>query len=75
MKRDGRRLDHQTLEEIRRMAVQRVREGEKPAEVIAAYGFNRTSIYRWLNRGTGTVTGTRCSMSIGSRSLSSRQHR
>jgi hypothetical protein len=28
MKRDGRTLDHKTLEEIRRMAVQRVREGE-----------------------------------------------
>ena len=31
------------------MAVERVREGERAAEVIAAYGFNRTTIYRWIN--------------------------
>jgi transposase len=49
MKRDGRTFDHQTLEEIRKMAVERVREGEHPADVIASYGFNRTTIYRWLN--------------------------
>ena len=30
------------------MAVERVREGERAAEVIAAYGFNRTTIYKWL---------------------------
>ena len=29
MKRDGRTLDHKTIEEMRRMAVQRVREGER----------------------------------------------
>ena len=48
MKRDGRTLDHKTLEEIRLMAVQRVREGEQPADVIEAYGFHRTTIYKWL---------------------------
>lgn len=48
MKRDGRTLDHQTLETIRLMAVERVREGERAAEVIEAYGFNRTTIYKWL---------------------------
>jgi len=48
MKRDGRTFDHQTLEQIRLMAVERVREGEPAAEVIAAYGFNRTTIYKWL---------------------------
>lgn len=30
------------------MAVERVREGERAAEVIEAYGFNRTTIYKWL---------------------------
>jgi transposase len=30
------------------MAVQRVREGERPSDVIEAYGFHRTSIYKWL---------------------------
>jgi hypothetical protein len=34
MKKDGRELDHRTLETIRLMAVQRVREGEKPSAVI-----------------------------------------
>jgi len=48
MKRDGRTLDHKTLEEIRWMAVQRVREGERPVDVIEAYGFHRTTIYKWL---------------------------
>jgi transposase len=48
MKRDGRTLDHRTLEAIRLMAVERVREGERAAEVIEAYGFNRTTIYKWL---------------------------
>lgn len=49
MKRDGRTFDHQTLEEIRMMAVERVREGESAAKVIEAYGFNRTTIYKWLS--------------------------
>jgi transposase len=48
VKRDGRTFDHETLEAIRLMAVERVREGESASEVIAAYGFNRTTIYKWL---------------------------
>jgi len=48
MKRDGRTLDRATLETIRLMAIERVREGEAPSEVIAAYGFNRTTIYKWI---------------------------
>ena len=48
MKRDGRTLDHRTLETIRTMAVARVREGERPSVVIASYGFHRCTIYRWL---------------------------
>jgi transposase len=48
MKREGRKLDHRTLEEIRRMAVERVREGEAASSVVASFGFSRTSIYRWL---------------------------
>lgn len=31
------------------MAVERARDGERPSSVIASYGFNRTTIYRWLN--------------------------
>jgi transposase len=48
MKRDGRTFDHKTLEEIRFMAVERVREGERPAAVAASYGFHRATIYKWL---------------------------
>lgn len=48
MKRDGRTFDHRTLEAIRFMAVERVREGEPASEVIEAYGFNRTTIYKWI---------------------------
>jgi hypothetical protein len=48
MKRDGRGFDHRTLETIRLMAVARVRDGERPSSVIASFGFNRTTIYRWL---------------------------
>ena len=49
MKRDGRTLDHRTLETIRLMAVERVREGEVPSSVIASFGFSRTTIYKWLD--------------------------
>jgi transposase len=48
MTRDGRGFDHRTLEAIRMMAVERVRDGEHPSSVIASYGFNRTTIYKWL---------------------------
>jgi transposase len=48
MQRDGRTFDHKTLESIRLMAVERVREGERASSVIASYGFNRTTIYKWL---------------------------
>lgn len=48
MQRDGRSFDHRTLEAIRLMAVERVREGERPSAVIASYGFCRTTIYKWM---------------------------
>jgi len=59
MKRDGRTLDHKTLEEIRRMAVQRVLEGERPSAVIASYGFARQVIYKWLRQAKGKGHGLR----------------
>ena len=59
MRRDGRELDHRTLEEIRRMAVERVREGESPSAVIASYGFCRTTIYKWLRAAKGRGKGMR----------------
>jgi transposase len=49
-RRDGRALDHKTLEEIRIRAVQRVQAGESPEIVIRALGFSRSCIYTWLAR-------------------------
>lgn len=45
---DGRKLNHDTLEEIRIRAVQRVEAGESPEVVIKALGFHRSQIYKWL---------------------------
>jgi transposase len=45
---DGRKLDHKTLEHLRRLAVRRVESGEKPSVVIQSLGLYRTSIYKWL---------------------------
>src|SRR5262245_55830788 len=59
MGRDGRTLDHKTLEEIRLMAVQRVWEGEKPSVVIASYGLSRQVIYKWLRDAKGKGRGLR----------------
>src|SRR5450759_191898 len=59
MKIDGRTLDHATLEQIRLMAIRRVREGEDPGVVIASYGFNRTTIYKWMDMAAGSGNGLR----------------
>lgn len=50
-KQDGRKLDHQSLEMLRLLAVRRVVEdGESPSEVMRSLGLCRTSIYPWLRR-------------------------
>ena len=33
-----------------------VREGERPSDVIASYGFHRCTIYWWLKRPEGGAT-------------------
>lgn len=48
MRIDGRTLSHETSETIRRLAVRRVKEGERPSSVIKSYGLCRTTIYKWL---------------------------
>jgi transposase len=53
MKRDGRKLDHKTLEELRLMAMERVNEGERPAAVMRLFGFCRTTIYKWRDKAAG----------------------
>lgn len=57
MKRDGRTLDHATLETIRLMAIERVSEGEAPSAVIESYGFSRTTIYKWINKALHSRAG------------------
>jgi transposase len=69
VKRDGRTLDHRTLEENRRMAVERVREGEDASAVMASYGFSRTTIYKWLRASSGRGKGLRA---LASRKASGR---
>src|ERR1700760_211954 len=59
MKRDGRGLDHRTLEAIRMMAVERVRDGERPSSVVASFGFHRTTIYRWLTAASQPGVGVK----------------
>jgi len=44
--RDGRTLDHATLEEMRRLAAERMRAGERPAAVAASFGLQRAWAYR-----------------------------
>ena len=45
---DGRKLDHQTLEVLRRRAVQRVIDGVHPEEVAETLGLHRKTVYGWL---------------------------
>jgi transposase len=64
MKIDGRTLSHEMSEQIRIMAVRRVREGEKPSEVMRSFGLCRTTIYRWLKLAEGS----------GEEALAARKH-
>jgi transposase len=79
MKRDGRSFDHRTLEAIRLMAVERVREGESPSSVIASFGFSRTTIYKWLSAASQVGVGLKALRSRPAtgrpRSLTPRQER
>lgn len=61
---DGRTLSHEASELIRRMAVERVRRGERPSSVIASYGLGRTTIYPWL----------RAAKRGGQKALAARKH-
>jgi hypothetical protein len=50
MKRDGRTFDHQTLEAIRMMSIERVRQGESPADVMGAASAEYLNELRCLSR-------------------------
>jgi transposase len=47
---DARRLDHKTLTELRKRAVESVQNGQSPEIVAKALGINRVTIYGWLSR-------------------------
>jgi transposase len=47
-KRDGRSLDHKTLEEMRRLGVARVLNGESQVEVAKSLMVDRTTVVRWM---------------------------
>ena len=64
MRLDGRTLSHETSEQIRRMAVWRVEEGERPSAVIKSFGLCRTTIYPWL----------RAERKGGAQTLAARKH-
>jgi len=48
MKLYGRSRHHKGFEHICRVAVARVKAGERPSAVIKSYGFSRAAIYKWL---------------------------
>ena len=45
---DGRKLDHQTLEQLRIRAVGQIQQGAHPDEVAAGLGMTRAAVYGWL---------------------------
>lgn len=45
---DGRKLDHQTLEQMRLRAVDAVESGVHPEDVAASLGMGRGTVYGWL---------------------------
>ena len=61
MKRDGRAVSRVALEEMRVMALQRMREGESPAAVAASFGLHRGWGYKVLAKAKGR--GTRALLS------------
>ena len=59
MKRDGRTLGYDILEEMRKVAVQRINAGEHPAEVAASFGFHRSWGYKSRATARGRSNGLR----------------
>ena len=59
MKRDGRTVSHEALEEMRLVAIRRMAEGEHPAEVSASFGLHRTWAYKVRAKARGRGKGER----------------
>ncbi len=49
-KRDGRSLDHKTLEELRLLAIERIEAGERVSDVARLLGFDRVVVQGWISR-------------------------
>jgi transposase len=45
---DGRKLDHQTLEQLRIRAVRQIQQGAHPETVAEALGMARSTVFGWL---------------------------
>lgn len=58
-KRDGRTVSRAALEEMRLMALERMRDGESPAKVAASFGLNRGWAYKVLAKASGQGRGKR----------------
>ena len=63
MKRDGRSLAHNTLEEMRILAVRRMAEGEQPDDVAASFGMHRSWAYKIRAQARGRGRGLRVLLS------------
>ncbi|WP_206001735.1 IS630 family transposase [Paraburkholderia aromaticivorans] len=63
MKRDGRGLTHNTLEEMRILAVRRMAEGEHPDDVAASFGMHRSWAYKIRAQARGRGRGVRVLLS------------
>ena len=59
MKRDGRKLAHNTLEELRVLAVQRMNEGKHPGDVAGSLGMHRSWGYKCRAMAKGRGRGLR----------------
>lgn len=59
MKRDGRRLAHNTLQEMRELAVKRMKEGEHPNDVAASFGLHRSWAYKCRQQARGRGRGVK----------------
>jgi transposase len=47
---DGRHLAPKTLEQIRKLGMDRILKGVSPELVIQVFGFSRRTVYRWIER-------------------------
>lgn len=63
MKRDGRTVTHNTLEETRILAVQRMAEEELPDDVAASFGMHRCWAYKIRAQARGRGRGPRVLLS------------